>query len=75
MIRERAYDSTNKAQVLGQLRREIHAARMKVVLDEQLGRETSPVVLRLSKMKVPPTDAAAAARRADQIKRDGGRAL
>lgn len=52
--RERAHDSTNKAQVLGQLRREILAARLKVVLDEQLGLETSPVVLRLYKMKVPP---------------------
>ncbi|WP_146069186.1 hypothetical protein [Arthrobacter sp. ZGTC412] len=37
------------------LRREILTARLKVTLDEQLGRETSPTVKRLSMMALPPT--------------------
>ncbi|KIA72657.1 hypothetical protein ANMWB30_24250 [Arthrobacter sp. MWB30] len=36
------------------LRREILAARLKVTLDEQLNRKTSPTVRRLSEMKLPP---------------------
>ncbi|QSZ47914.1 hypothetical protein AYX22_05505 [Arthrobacter sp. D5-1] len=36
------------------LRREILAARLKVTLDEQLNRKTSPTVKRLSEMKLPP---------------------
>lgn len=47
-------DPTNKEQVFATLRREILAARLKVTLDEQLGRATSPTVTRLSKMKLPP---------------------
>lgn len=35
------------------LRREILAARLKVVLDEELGRRTSPAVKRLSAMSLP----------------------
>lgn len=54
MMMERAYDPTDKAKVFRALRQEILAARLKVVLDEQLGRETSPVVLQLSRMKLPP---------------------
>ncbi|MDK1359646.1 hypothetical protein QNO00_05120 [Arthrobacter sp. zg-Y1219] len=54
MVKERAYDPTDKAQVFRALRQEILAARLKVTLDEELGRETSPEVLSLSKMKVPP---------------------
>jgi aromatic ring-cleaving dioxygenase len=50
----RAYDPTNKEQVFATLRREILAARLKVTLDSQLGRETSPTVERLAGMKLPP---------------------
>lgn len=42
-----------KEQVFRKLRREILAARLKVTLDEQLNRETSPTVKRLSEMKLP----------------------
>lgn len=52
--KRRTYDATNKGQVFATLRREILAARLKVTLDQQLGRETSPTVTRLSKMKLPP---------------------
>lgn len=52
--KRRTYDPTNKEQVFATLRREILAARLKVTLDEQLGRETSQTVIRLSKMKLPP---------------------
>lgn len=43
-----------KERVFATLRREILIARLKVTLDQQLGRETSPTVIRLSKMKLPP---------------------
>ncbi|MDR6436870.1 hypothetical protein J2790_002013 [Paenarthrobacter nicotinovorans] len=43
-----------KEQVFKKLRREILAARLKVTLDEQLNRKTSPTVKRLSEMKLPP---------------------
>jgi hypothetical protein len=52
--KRRTYDPTNKEQVFATLRREILAAQLKVTLDEQLGRETSPTVIRLSKTKLPP---------------------
>jgi aromatic ring-cleaving dioxygenase len=52
--KRRTYDPTNKDQLFATLRREILAARLKVTLDAQLGRETSPTVLGLSKMKLPP---------------------
>jgi hypothetical protein len=52
--KRRTYDPTNKDQVFATLRREILAARLKVTLDEQLGRGTSQTVIRLSKMKLPP---------------------
>ena len=45
---------TRKEQVFDILRREILTARLKVTLDEQLGRGTSPTVIRLSKMQLPP---------------------
>ncbi|AOT04706.1 hypothetical protein [Arthrobacter sp. U41] len=48
------YDPTNKDQVFATLRREILAARLKVTLDEQLNRETSPTVKALAGMKLPP---------------------
>lgn len=54
----RAYDPTNKEQVFERLRREIRAAQLKVSLDEELGRETSPTVIALSRMQPPPTDGA-----------------
>jgi hypothetical protein len=41
-------------QVFATLRREILAARLKVTLDNQLSRETSPTVKRLAGMKLPP---------------------
>jgi hypothetical protein len=46
-------DPATKDQIFATLRREIFAARLKVTLDDQLGRETSPTVIRLSKMKLP----------------------
>jgi hypothetical protein len=54
LIQRRKSDLSNKEWVFGALRREILAARLKVTLDEQLGRESSPTVQRLSKMKLPP---------------------
>lgn len=41
-------------QVFATLRREILAARLKVTLDEQLGRKTSPTVTHLAGMNLPP---------------------
>lgn len=41
-------------QIFAMLSREILAARLKVTLDNQLGRETSPTVTRLAGMKLPP---------------------
>jgi hypothetical protein len=43
-----------KDEVFDTLRREILAARLKVTLDEQLKRPTSPTVKRLAGMKLPP---------------------
>lgn len=43
-----------REQIFDTLRREILAARLKVTLDEQLHRETSSTVKRLSRMKLPP---------------------
>lgn len=54
MTNRRTYDPTRKDQVFNTLRREILAARLKVTLDEQLHRETSPTVKRLAGMKLPP---------------------
>ncbi|MDD1477927.1 hypothetical protein [Arthrobacter sp. H16F315] len=54
MSDRRTYDPTNKEQVFATLRREILAARLKVTLDEQLGRETSRTVKALAQMKLPP---------------------
>lgn len=45
---------TRKHQLLRTLRREIPAARLKVTLDEQLNRKTSPAVRRLAAMELPP---------------------
>ncbi|XAZ31991.1 hypothetical protein AAHB34_03475 [Paenarthrobacter ureafaciens] len=47
-------DRARKEQVFKKLRREILAARLKVTLDEQLNRKTSPAQKRLSEMKLPP---------------------
>lgn len=47
-------DPERRDQVLRTLRREILAARLKVTLDEQLNRETSPTVKRRARMKLPP---------------------
>ncbi|WP_193342621.1 hypothetical protein [Pseudarthrobacter sp. AB1] len=44
----------HKDEVFATLRREILAARLKVTLDEQLNRETSPTVKSLAQMKLPP---------------------
>lgn len=43
-----------KEQLLRTLRREIFAAEMKVILDKELGRETSEIVKRLAALKLPP---------------------
>jgi hypothetical protein len=47
-------DPPTKDQVFATLRREVLAARLKVTLDDQLGRDTSPTVRRLAGMKLPP---------------------
>ena len=47
------HDPTTKDQVFARLRREILAARLKVTLDEQLGRKTSPIVTHLAGMNLP----------------------
>lgn len=47
-----AGDADDRDQMLGALRREILAARLKVTLDEQLGRETSAAVKLLAGMKL-----------------------
>lgn len=44
-------------QLLRTLRREIFAAQMKVALDKELGRKTSPTVKKLAGMKMPSTSA------------------
>jgi hypothetical protein len=54
MTYRRTYDPANRDEVLATLRREILAARLKVTLDAQLGRKTSPKVKLLSEMKLPP---------------------
>lgn len=48
------YDPSHKDEVFATLRREILAARLKVTLDKQLNRETSPTVKALAGMKLPP---------------------
>ncbi|MGM0928826.1 MAG: hypothetical protein ACQEXN_03830 [Actinomycetota bacterium] len=50
----RAYDPTNREQVLSTLRREILAARLKVTLDNKLARETSGRVKLLAGVTLPP---------------------
>ncbi|TYC95857.1 hypothetical protein FQ377_14600 [Arthrobacter echini] len=45
-------DSTNE--LLETLRGEIFAAEVKVILDQRLGRETSPTVKKLAAVKLPP---------------------
>ena len=47
-------DPTNKPDVFNVLRPEIRAARLKVTLDEQPGRETSSTVKLLAGMTLPP---------------------
>lgn len=49
----RTYDPKNRDQVLSALRRQILAAQLKVTLDEELGRKTSPKVVELAAMKLP----------------------
>ncbi|TYC95856.1 hypothetical protein FQ377_14595 [Arthrobacter echini] len=45
--------ATRKEQLLRQLHREILAARLKVTLDRELGRETSSAVRSLARIKLP----------------------
>ena len=54
MARIRVAGLSAKDQIFDTLRREILAARLKVTLDEELGRDTSPTVTRLAKTKLPP---------------------
>lgn len=49
-------NADRKNQMFDRLRREILAARLKVTLDEQLKRETSPTVKALADMKLPSTN-------------------
>lgn len=44
-----------KRALFARLRRAILAARLKVTLDEELGRETTPTQLALARMRLPPT--------------------
>lgn len=53
--RPKGDDPSRKEQVFATLRREILAARLKVTLDEQLNRKTSPTVKALAQMKLPPS--------------------
>lgn len=52
-MKARGYDHLSSDEVLSALRQEILAARLKVTLDEELGRETSDVIIELSKMNAP----------------------
>lgn len=54
MTHRRTYDPENRREVFDILRSQILAARLKVTLDEKQSRETSPMVMRLSKMELPP---------------------
>jgi aromatic ring-cleaving dioxygenase len=54
MTWRRSWDPSNKGQIFAILRREILAARLKVTLDDELGRITSPKVKALSQMTLPP---------------------
>lgn len=47
------YSGKSKTEMYGILRREIRAARLKVTLDKNLGRETSDTVKKLANMKLP----------------------
>ena len=49
-----AYDPNDREKVLSTLRSEILVARLKVTLDNELGRESSRRVKNLSEMKLPP---------------------
>lgn len=50
-----ANERAHTEELLRTLRGEIFAAQMKVILDQQLGRETSPIVKKLAALKLPPT--------------------
>lgn len=54
MVSQRAYDPTNRDQVIAELRREILAARLKVTIDRKLKRRPSAATLRLAGTKLPP---------------------
>ena len=49
-----AHDPDHGLWVLRTMRREIRAARLKVILDEELERDTSPMVQHLAQMSLPP---------------------
>lgn len=55
MVSQRAYDPTDRDQVVAELRREILAARLKVTIDKKLKRKPSAASLRLAGTKLPPT--------------------
>lgn len=48
------FQRTRADELLRTLRREIFAAEMKVILDKELGRETSSTVKKLAGIKLPP---------------------
>ncbi|NOJ58423.1 hypothetical protein [Arthrobacter sp. 260] len=53
MAGHREYDAVDTNELLRMLRSEIFAAQLKVVLDQKLGRETSPTVKKLAAMTMP----------------------
>ena len=54
MTKSTKYRRMGKGTVSNVLRREIRAARLKVILDQELGRPTSDEVKRLAAMDLPP---------------------
>jgi hypothetical protein len=55
MLGAEAVKRERKRDLFTRLRRAILAARLKVTLDEELERETTPTQLALARMRLPPT--------------------
>lgn len=58
MTNYRTYDPEIRREVSDELRSQILAVRLRVVLNERQNRETSPTVMRLPKLELPPIVAA-----------------
>ncbi|ALV47213.1 hypothetical protein MB46_18655 [Arthrobacter alpinus] len=54
MTSPKEYDPTNRAQVFDILRRQILSARLTATLDKKQNRVSTPTVVRLSMMPLPP---------------------